>query len=110
MIGFAIGLMRARVTLQREVPVAQGGGSYAAGWTDVAILWARIEPLSGREIVQDARQESRVTHRIIIRYHSDVDAGMRLLWQGRVFAVQAVIDPGAAHRFLQLLAVEGGAV
>jgi len=105
-----VGLLRARIVLQRESPVAQGGGSYAVNWVDVANLWAQIEPVSGREVLQEVRLESRVTHRIILRYRSDVNAGMRVVWGARVFSVQAVINLGERDRFTQLLAMEGGAV
>ena len=33
-----VGALRARIVLQRESPVAQGGGSYAVNWVDVANL------------------------------------------------------------------------
>ena len=66
--------------------------------------------MSGREVLQEVRLESRVTHRIILRYRSDVTAGMRVVWGARVFSVQAVINLGERDRFTQLLAMEGGAV
>lgn len=104
------GGLRARIVLQRETVLAQGGGSYVAQWEDVANLWARIEPVSAREVLQGQRLEARITHRIVLRYRSDAVAGMRVAWQERLFRVQAVTQLGMARRFTQLLVSEGGAL
>jgi SPP1 family predicted phage head-tail adaptor len=105
----AIGTLRQRIILQRELPQSLEAGSYQANWTDIATVWGRIEPVNAREILQGARLESRVTHRIIIRYRADLDAGIRALCLGRSYNVQAILDPGEQHRFIQLLTIEGGA-
>lgn len=106
----SIGALRARVTIQRENPVATGGGGYVPGWSNVADVWAQLEPVSGREILQGARLEGRVTHRAVMRYRADVTAGMRLVFGARLFRIQAALDLGARNRFTQLLIEEGGAV
>lgn len=104
-----IGSLRARIVIQQEARTPDGAGGYALAWSDVVSLWARIEPVSGRETLQGARLESRVTHRITIRYRSGVDAGMRALYGSRIFNIRAVINPGEDNRHLRLLAEEGGA-
>jgi SPP1 family predicted phage head-tail adaptor len=109
MTAASIGAMRARITVQRENPQAAGGGAYAVGWTNVATLWAQIEPINGREALQGARLESRVAYRLVLRYRPDIVAGMRVVWQGKNFAIQTVLDQGVTHRFTQLLVSEGGA-
>jgi len=103
------GGLRARITIEQEVPIAQGGGSYAPNWQTVASLWAQIEPVAGRVVRQGERLESRVTHRITVRYRSDIAAGMRVVWGSQLFAIQAVINLGAQNRFTQLLVSLGGA-
>lgn len=103
------GGLRARVTIEQEAPVAQGGGSYAPNWQPLATLWAQIEPVTGRVVRQGERLESRVTHRITVRYRSDIVAGMRVVWGSQLFAIQAVVNLGAQNRFSQLLVVLGGA-
>ncbi|MGB4101347.1 MAG: phage head closure protein [Alphaproteobacteria bacterium] len=106
----SIGAMRARVVIQRENPVATGGGGYAPGWSDVASLWAQMEPLSGREVLQGARLEARVTHRAIVRYRADITAGMRLVYGTRLFRIHAALNLEERNHFIQLLLEEGGAV
>lgn len=106
----ALGRLRQRVTIQQESRVDDGAGGYALSWQDVAVVWAAVEPTGGREIVFAGRVEARVTHRVILRYRADVTAAMRVVYDGRAFAVRAVVNLGERDRFTQLLVEEGGAV
>ncbi len=105
-----LGALRARIIIERENPAGHDGGSYDPNWTQVANLWAQIEPVTGRVVRQGERRESHVTHRITLRYRTDISAGMRIVWGTKLLTIQAVLDLGARHRFLQLLAQEGGAL
>lgn len=48
-------------------------------WTEVATVWAAIEPLSAREFIQSQAIQSQVTTRIVIRYRDGLHAAMRLV-------------------------------
>lgn len=105
-----IGEFRSRVTLQRESRVADGGGGFANVWTDLAAsptVWARIDPLRGREVLQALKLQSPVTHRVTLRYRADVTAGMRLTVAGRAFNIRAAINLDERGRWLELLCEEG---
>lgn len=104
----ALGALRARIIIEREDPTGNDGGSYAPNWTQVANLWAQIEPVTGRVVRQGERLESHITHRVTLRYRTDITAGMRIVCGAQLLTIQAVLDLGARHRFLQLLAQEGG--
>lgn len=100
--------MRARITLQQETQTGDGAGGYQLGWQDVATLWAEVEPLRGREVYIADRPESRVTHRMTIRYRSDITHRMRVSHDGRLFNIRAAINADARKRFTQLFVEEGG--
>lgn len=102
-----LGKMRERVTLQQESPTADGGGGYALAWTDIATVWAKVEPLSGREQIEASKLQGVVQYRIMIRYRSDVVPGMRLSWGGVYFNIRAVICEEERDRFLQLTCEKG---
>lgn len=107
-----IGRMRHRVTLQTETRTADGGGGATIAWTDQATVWAEITPLSGSEQLRGMALEGRVTHRIRIRYRSDIapTAAWRVAYGARLFNVRAVLNENERNRFLILLADEGVAV
>lgn len=54
-------------------------GETSQEWTEVATVWAAIEPLSAREFIQSQAIQSQVTARIIIRYRDGMNAAMRLV-------------------------------
>ena len=105
-----IGELRSRVTLQQESRVADGGGGFSNTWTNLAsspTVWARIEPLRGREVLQAMQLQSPVTHRVTLRYRGDVRAGMRLVAGARAFNIRAAINLEERGRWLELLCEEG---
>lgn len=65
------GQLRHRVHIERDTATTQGDeGHTTESWTFVAKRWAKIEPLSGREL-WDARQlQPQTTHKITMRADS----------------------------------------
>lgn len=108
---YASGRLKSRVTLQQPVLTPDGGGGYERAWEDVADVWAEIAPFEARttqmETLQDMRLQSRLTHRITLRYRAGVTADQRILYGERVFNIRAVINPLEADAFLVVLAEEG---
>lgn len=108
----ASGELNRRITLQQRSIVADSFGEPLAVWTDLASLWAGIQPLSGRELELAQKVSSEVTHRITIRYRASLTdtrsmAALRLLYRNRTFNVHAVLNEDEANVQLQFLASEG---
>jgi len=64
-------------------------------WSDLAetpTTWAAVEPIGGREFFDAARVNADITHRIRIRYRTDVTERMRALIGSRVFDIEAVLE------------------
>lgn len=83
-------------------------GGVVEDWVSVfhGPIWANIEPLRAVEILRANQVDARITHRIETRYHPGIDASMRAVFQGRVFLLLSVIDPGERHISLDMLAME----
>lgn len=91
------GLLRERVTLQTETRTADGGGGYVSDWTPAAVVWARVEVLSGREIAIAQQLESAMTHRVTIRHRTGIDAAAtRLAWRDSILVI--IGDPRPDER------------
>ena len=101
------GALRHRITLQSATDTPDGGGGFTTVWTDVATVWAAIEPLKGREQLHAAQLETPVTHRVTLRYRAGVTPKMRVKFGTRVFNIRAVIDAEERHRTLELMCEEG---
>lgn len=104
-----LGKMRERVTLQQESSTTDGGGGYALGWTDVATVWAKMEPVGGREQIEADKLQGVLDYRVTIRYRSDVVPGMRLVWNSKNFNIRAVVCEEERERFLTLTCDTGRA-
>lgn len=102
-----IGQLHHRVTLQSASETADGGGGFTATWSDIATVWARIEPLSGKERMTAQQLENPLTHRITIRHRSGVDAKMRIKFGSRIFNIRSVLNPDEGNEVLELMAEEG---
>jgi len=104
--GLDPGQLSSRVALERPVRTSDGSGGATVDWVEVATLWAAIEPVAAGEDFAADRLATRVTHRITIRFRSDVEGGMRIVHRGRLLRIESWRDPDEARRFLVLEAVE----
>ena len=75
-------------------------------WIPTYSVWAAIEPLQGREFMQAMMVHAERTVRITTRYLPGIVSTMRVVYLGRVFAIQSIINPGEANRELQLMCLE----
>ena len=107
-----IGPLRKQVAVQQELPTPDGAGGYALSWVTVAATWAEITPMAGREVFIDGHNESHVTHKITLRWRSDITitADMRILYNNRTFNIRAVINTDERNQFIEILADEGVAI
>jgi SPP1 family predicted phage head-tail adaptor len=92
----AISALRARVTLQEPVRVADEIGGAAISWMSRADVWARIEPRGAFERAMHDASVSAASLRVSIRRRDDVRHGWRILWRGRVLRVLGREDGGGA--------------
>lgn len=100
------GQLRHRITIQQKQVSQNSYGEEIVTWTDLAIVWASVEDLSGREFYE-ARQipTAEVTTRVRIRYRSDVKPTMRVVFS-RMLEIVAVLDPEGCKRELVLMCRE----
>lgn len=88
------------------------GGQLVDEWEQIFDGWAQIDPRNTRATQAPspdgvARDIESYTFRI--RYRPSVDAGMRLRYQGHVFAIVGVVHDFAGHVFTDILCSLGGA-
>jgi SPP1 family predicted phage head-tail adaptor len=93
----AIGAMRARITLQSPMRVADEIGGTAIAWLDQGDAWAAIEALSAGEAAAYDVAVSTSAHRVTINRSEGARAGWRVLWGDRVLRIAGVRDDGAAR-------------
>lgn len=98
--------LRHRITIQQLIRTDDGAGGKTEVWTTFASVFAGVEPLHGRERYLQQQVQSEVTHRIPMRYRAGVTPAMRVLFEGRIFRIDSVIDIEERHTEMQLMCQE----
>lgn len=99
--------IRQRLTLQQEIRTGDSAGGYVRSWQNVADIWAEITPLTGKEKLFSERLQGSITHRILIRFRSDITTENRLFFENRVFNIRSVSNVKELGDTMEILAEEG---
>lgn len=83
----------------------EGGGCEETYWVSKSIL-AEIKPLRAKELIVAMGSQIQISHKIKIRFDPVVKPCMRLLYKGRIFVIQTVINENEEDRFNILYCLE----
>ncbi len=102
------GQLRHRVTIQAKAIGTDAYGGPTETWTDVPPdIWADVEPLHGRELTNAQAVFAETTTKITMRYRAGVIPANRIVFEGRHYNIQAIVDTDMRHRELVIMASEG---
>ncbi|MDP2204750.1 MAG: head-tail adaptor protein [Alphaproteobacteria bacterium] len=106
-----IGALRHALRLQTAHRAPDGGGGWHLVWQDVAarpLVYAAIESAGGGEALRQHKRTPAVSHRLRIRYRSDMTAGMRLIDMagGAAYEIVSLHDAAGDARWLEIAALK----
>ena len=102
------GKLRHLVTFEREQGTDDGGGGEAITWSAIApTVRAWVKPVSCTERMHAQRLEADVSHRVYVRYRTDLLTSDRINFNGRLFQIRAILNIEEANRWLEIYADEG---
>ena len=107
MLNMQAGRLRHRVQIQKKGEYDGGWGSPLPEWSDWAQVWASVEPLRGQEFIAAQAAQSSTTVRVRMRYLPGITTEMRLVFEGRFYNIQAVIETESRRREIQLMCEVG---
>lgn len=85
-------------------PQQLANGEPNTEWVDLLpAVSASIEPLRGRELFAAQEHQADVDVRVRVRYREGIEPTMRVVHEGRVYDIRAVLDAELRHRELELL-------
>ncbi|MBY6265569.1 head-tail adaptor protein [Azospirillum sp. 412522] len=99
-----------RIRIEAKTRVPDEGGGSAEAWTLVASVWAKVWPVSGRERAEARQVQAATLMRFKVRYRTGLDAGMRIVWQGKAHNIRFIADAGPREPFLTIDAEAGVAL
>lgn len=102
------GALRHVASIESEGLTSDGAGGSTSAWTEFASVRVAIEPLNGRELFAAQQTQSRVSHRVTLRYDASKvpTTAMRVNFGGRLLYIEAVLNPEERNVWLELLCEE----
>lgn len=94
------GKLRAELRLEKAVTHEDGAGGHTENWSEVAVLFGHVEPISASSFFGAGQDHETVTHNVIIRFRPDVRSGMRFKVNDRVLVIFTVRDLDERGRYL----------
>lgn len=75
-------------------------------WDDITTTRAAIYPISGKEFFSAEKINSKVTHKVNVRYLPNITTDMRVKFGERFFHIESAINFQEKNCILQLLCKE----
>lgn len=102
-----IGPLRHRVTIQQMPGTQDAAGEPTKTWSNIASIpsvWADVRPASASErfVGGGEQQQAIVTHNVTIRYRSDLNNRMRVVWNSINLDIEGITDPSGKREYLKL--------
>ncbi|RJG45897.1 phage head closure protein [Mesorhizobium sp. DCY119] len=94
------GRLRTELALQECVVTSDGLGGHGETWSEIASVFAMVEPVGAQSVFGAGQSLETVTHRVTIRRRDGVASGMRFVRQERVFEIVTVHDPDETSRYM----------
>ncbi len=99
-MGLRAGLLNRRIQIQRRVERVDDAGQVHQDWVPQADVWARAEPLGGREGFGQEQFVATGDVRFTIRRRADVNALCRIVYTGTTYDVMTVAEDVALAALL----------
>lgn len=97
-----------QIVLQVRAAGLDAHGQESTTWADLATVWAKAEPLRGRDFFAAAQTQLSVSVRFVVMYRSDLVGTMRVLWRGKPYDIQGdPIDVDGRRHSMELMCQSG---
>ena len=102
-----IGDLQHRISLEAETKASDLMGGSLVVWKEMASnIACSIWPISATEQIQSLGSTMVVSHRVRMRYRSDIKASWRLKYHNNYYNVVSILNHNMANRMLELLVKE----
>lgn len=100
--------LRHRVTIEQQTNEKDSDGNDSTVWaTFVQDEPAEVAFLSGKEFISAQSAQSLVLGRMTVRWRPGIDASMRVVHDGVVYNIQAVLPDSTGRRWLSFMFATG---
>lgn len=86
-----VGRLRHRITIEQNAQFQNTIGEWIDNWVPWAIVWAAIEPVTGRDFYITRQIDSQVDGKVRIRYREGLLPTMRINYQDRILHIVSLL-------------------
>lgn len=101
-----IGTLSDRVQLLRKMTTSESEGGAVAVYSPIATVWARVRQLTARQAFADDARGQMVSHAVVLRFRTDLKAGDRVVYRGRILEIEGVADINGRQAYVSLQCAE----
>lgn len=65
----------------------EDGFEISSTWTEYAKIWAKITPLSSKDLIAAQANSSEVVARMVVRHRTDITTDMRVVHRDRIYHI-----------------------
>lgn len=94
------------ITFQKLDKTYNGYGEPLEAWSDIKTVKAGIYPISGDTFFAAEKENSKITHKINLRFIRGLTPDMRVKFQDRYFSIESIINFQERNVMLQLMCKE----
>ena len=94
------------VTIQGKTVAQDSFGEEVVTWTKIADVWASINPVSYRELLEAQQVQSEISHRIVIRYRDGIKPYHQIIYGNSTYEILNIFNPNTANIALHLICRE----
>lgn len=101
----SVRLLEKTAVIQSPTETRDAYGAVIPGWQELATVRATVEAIGGQERRADGAQVSAHSHRLMLRWRSDITTACRVLVDGKTLLIRAVMEVGR-RRMLRVMCDE----
>lgn len=87
-----VGRLRHRLRIQEPTQTRTGSGGFTHSWSTVAVVWAGVWPLVGREYMEARRVDADVTHEVRIRHRDGLTPSHQFVFDNDTSRVLNIVS------------------
>ncbi|MCD3331237.1 phage head closure protein, partial [Clostridium botulinum] len=73
---------------------------------DIKTVWASVNPIRGREYLENKKVQAELTYKVTIRYTKGIAPDMLIKFKDKILNIQDIINPYESNKFLELMCTE----
>lgn len=102
-----IGDLRHRIDIYGKTKIENELGEVDYSFGKIKTIWASIVPQTAKLLTQQAETIlSNTTHKIIIRYDKDITQDMYIMFRGKRFDINYILNPYFKNESLEIFCSE----